>query len=72
MRADNKAFANKVASLKLFIFSLQKSIKHLSLLLIFRQTAFSKRLKQSSKTLPESAITKLYLMKIYDAKATTY
>jgi hypothetical protein len=28
MRAENKAFANNVASRKTFIFSLQKSIKH--------------------------------------------
>jgi len=54
MRADNKAFANKVASLRTFIFSLQKSIKHLSLLLIFRQENVSSRTRQSSKTLPAS------------------
>lgn len=51
MRADNKTFANKVASQKTVIFSLQKSIKHLSLLLIFRQENVSNRTRQSSKTL---------------------
>jgi hypothetical protein len=39
--ADNKAFAKAVAPQKTIIFALQKSIKHLSLLLIFRQEAVS-------------------------------
>ena len=41
MRADNKAFAKAVAPRKTFIFALQKSIKHLSLLIPFRQDTVS-------------------------------
>ncbi len=43
MRAVINAFANQAASRKTFIFSLQKSIKHLSLLVAFRQTVVPKR-----------------------------
>jgi hypothetical protein len=39
--ADIKAFAKAVAPRKTFIYALQKSIKHLSLLVAFRQDIVS-------------------------------
>ena len=51
MRADNKAFAKAVAPRKTVIFGLQKSIKHLSLLVAFRQTMFQIKPLLSAKTL---------------------
>ena len=51
MRADNKAFAKAVAPRKTIIFALQKSIKHLSLLVAFRQTLFQIKPLLSAKTL---------------------
>jgi enamine deaminase RidA (YjgF/YER057c/UK114 family) len=49
--ADNKAFAKAVAPRKTIIFALQKSIKHLSLLVTFRQTMFHIKPLLSAKTL---------------------
>jgi hypothetical protein len=49
--ADIKAFANKVPSGKTVIFSLQKSIKHLSLLKHFGKTRFQIKPLLSAKTL---------------------
>ena len=51
MRADIKAFAKAVAPRKTVIFALQKSIKHLSLLVAFRQTMFQIKPLLSAKTL---------------------
>jgi hypothetical protein len=49
--ADIKAFAKAVAPRKTIIFALQKSIKHLSLLIAFRQTMFQIKPLLSAKTL---------------------
>ena len=51
MRADIKAFAINAAPRKTVIFALQKSIKHLSLLVAFRQTMFQIKPLLSAKTL---------------------
>jgi len=49
--ADIKAFAKAVAPRKTFILALQKSIKHLSLLVAFRQTLFQIKPLLSAKPL---------------------
>ena len=54
--AEIKAFAKAVASRKTIIFALQKSIKHLSLLVAFRQTLFQIKPLLSAKTLGSSRL----------------
>ena len=69
MRADNKAFAKAVAPRKTIIFALQKSIKHLSLLVAFRQTMFQIKPLLSAKTLPVIAAHRL--LRILQFQMTT-
>ena len=63
--ADNKAFAKAVAPRKTFIYALQKSIKHLSLLVAFRQTMFQIKPIAKRENVSGNALTHMKMKKLH-------